>query len=360
MHKVNRKRQTSRRLSQRGFTMMQMIMTVAIIAIVTTFGVLGITGARAEMRVQNSARRFAVYVEKARADAVRRHAGAGSESSVQTFDPGTNTFAVTMDFDGSGIVRTRTFTLDSGVFFSTVGQTATFDWRGRVTERLAFQVSNGTKSIPVDISGSGDITVDDQIFADDAIPDVALTQVTGDLIPDPTPLPTATPTPEGVPNPDQTPTPTPTPPGNSGGSSGNGSPHSTPTPTPTPSPSLSPTPTPTPNPNGTPAPTPLPACSATVTSVSLTLSQSDSARRTGTVAYTLANGTGARTVSAVLSGGGNSLNISVSPSSVSGSGTVSVTIGAKSGNGNRGTFVVQISSSPGCGTTQQVTVTVGN
>jgi len=51
-----------------------MVITVAIIAIVTTFGFLGVTKARAEFRLQSSARLFATYVEKARADAIRRHA----------------------------------------------------------------------------------------------------------------------------------------------------------------------------------------------------------------------------------------------------------------------------------------------
>jgi Tfp pilus assembly protein FimT len=57
-----------------GFTIMQMVVTIAIIAIVSTFGVLGIRKAQAEYRVQNSARQLAVYLEKARADAIRRHA----------------------------------------------------------------------------------------------------------------------------------------------------------------------------------------------------------------------------------------------------------------------------------------------
>ena len=53
---------------QRGFTIMQMVITVALIAIVTAFGVVGIKNARAEFRLQNAARLFASYVEKARAD----------------------------------------------------------------------------------------------------------------------------------------------------------------------------------------------------------------------------------------------------------------------------------------------------
>ena len=57
---------------QQGFTMMQMVITISIIAIVSTVGVLGINTARAEFRLQSSARLFSTYVEKARADSIRR------------------------------------------------------------------------------------------------------------------------------------------------------------------------------------------------------------------------------------------------------------------------------------------------
>src|ERR1043165_1813193 len=167
---------------QRGFTMMQMVITIAIIAIVTAFGVLGITNARAEYKVRNSARVFASYLEKARADSVRRHAASGSESSVESFDPGTNTYSVTMDF-GDGTVRTRSLQLDSGVSFATVAKKVTFDWRGRISRYWVFQIqsdSTGT-SIPVDVSGSGDITVDEQHFPDLNIPDVTIAAVTDDV-----------------------------------------------------------------------------------------------------------------------------------------------------------------------------------
>ena len=97
---------------EQGFSIVQMMITVAIIAIVTTFGVMGIRQARAETRVQNSTRRFALYMEKARGDSIRRHAAPGSEAFVQTFGEGTSTFNVRMDFDGSGTLQTRTFSLD--------------------------------------------------------------------------------------------------------------------------------------------------------------------------------------------------------------------------------------------------------
>ncbi|HEU5132207.1 MAG TPA: hypothetical protein VFT26_08900, partial [Pyrinomonadaceae bacterium] len=77
---------------QRGFTITQMVITLSIIAVVSTGGVLGIKTARAEFRLQNSARLFATYIEKARADAIRRHAATGQESFIETFGPGSTTY----------------------------------------------------------------------------------------------------------------------------------------------------------------------------------------------------------------------------------------------------------------------------
>jgi Tfp pilus assembly protein FimT len=343
--------------------MLQMIITVAIIAIVSTFGFLGIVNARARMRVQNSARMFAAYAEKVRADSIRRHAAVGNEASIQSNSEGGNTFTVRMDFDGSGNLQTRTFTLDQDVTFNNSPKTATFDWRGRITDSVVFQVFNSSVNfgLPVDISGSGDVTIGDQIFGDQAIPDVALAGVSPDIATDPTPYPTATPDPTPTPNPDPTPTPVPTatPPGNGNGN-GNGtppdnSPHNSPTPTPLPSA----TPTPSINPSPTPSPSPIPPiCSSAIDRESLTLSQS--LVSTGAVRFTLTNATGTHTISATTAGNGNPLTLTVVPTSFVGNGTAVITVGAKSGAGNRGSFTVNISASPTCGTTRQVSVTVNN
>jgi hypothetical protein len=294
-------------------------------------------------------------VEKARGDSIRRHAAPGSEAFVQTFGEGTNTFNVRMDFDGTGTLQTRTFTLDRGVTFNSVAQTATFDWRGRIVERLVFQVINEARGIPVDVSGAGDITVDSQVFADNLIPGITLAEVTNDVVPDATPTPTATPS-TSSPTPTPSPTATPTPNGNGNGN-GNGNPNATPTPTPIPTPDPTPTATPAATPTATPVP---PPCASAVSTTSISLSQSVSTQRSATVVFSLTNATGAHTISASTAGSGNPLSLSVSPGSFTGNGYSTVTIGSKTGNGNRGAFTVNISASPTCGTTQHVTVSVGN
>jgi len=346
---------------------MQMVVTVAIISIVSVFGVLGITNARAEFRLQSSARLFATYVEKARVDAIRRHAPTGQESSIETFGQGTNNYAVTMDF-GSGAVETRTFYLESGLTFETAAKKVSFDWRGRIAEAWVFQIFSDylDYGVPVDVSGSGDITVGEQHFPDQLIPPVEVTQVTGDVDADPTPAPTTEPTPpiedpgsgDGTDPVDPTPSPTPSPNGNGNGNgsdngnNGNGNGSASPTPT------LTPTPTPTPSPS--PTSTPIPQCVSTISPTSLSLSQSNTARQTGSATLTMTNATGVRIISASLAGRGNSLNIAVGLQRIDGSGSSVITVSTKQGGGNRGVFIVEVSASPGCGSTQQLAVSVSN
>lgn len=351
---------------QRGFTIMQMVITLVIIAITSTAGVLAIKSARAEFRLQSNARLFATYIEKARADAIRRHAATDQQSSIETFGPGSTTYAITMDF-GSGVVETRTFDIDSGLNFSTAPKKVTFDWRGRITQAWVFQIFSEylQRSLPVDVSGSGDITVGEQHFPDQLIPPVEIAEVTGDV--DSTPTPTPTPTPSGTPplsgggGPDATPTPTPTP---------------TPTATPTPTPSNNgngngpggnngngngnPTPTPTPSGNPSPTPTPAARCVSSLSPSSISLSQSDDTKKTGSAVFTMVNATGTRTISASIAGNGNSLVLGVGLLRIDGSGSSVITVTTKNGAGNRGVFVVNVSADPSCGSTQQLTVSVSN
>jgi type II secretory pathway pseudopilin PulG len=327
---------------QRGFTITQMVVTLVIIALTSTAGVLAIKAARAEFRLQNNARLFATYVEKARADAIRRHAATNQESSIETFGPGSTTYAITMDF-GSGAVETRTFDLDSGLNFSTAAKKVTFDWRGRIAGAWVFQIFSEylQRSLPVDVSGSGDITVGEQHFPDQLIPPVEIAEVTGDVDSTPTPTPTPTPT--------ATPTPTPNNNGNGqgpGGNNGNGNGNASPTPTPSASPS--------------PTATPAAQCVSSISPSSLSLSQSDTAHKSGSAVFTMVNATGTRTISASIAGNGNSLTLGVGLLRIDGSGSSVITVTTKNGAGNRGVFVVNIAADPACGSTQQLTVSVSN
>ena len=349
---------------------MQMVVTLAIISVLSTVGVLGVKSAREHFKMQNSARLFATYAEKARADSVRRHAGSGEEASIEMFGEGTNTYNVTMDF-GSGI-ETRTFQLDPGIIFRTAAAKVTFDWRGRLLgEAVVFQIEStylGDR-IPVDVSGSGDVTIWSQYYPDDKIPAVTNSTVADDVdhgsaSPSPSPSASVSPSPSDSPPSDVSPTPTPTP-----------TPTATPTPTPTPSgngngngngndgnngngnngnPNASPTPTPS------PTATPIQQCVIAVSPSSLSLSQSVEGQQTGTAVVTISSATGVRTISASEVSNGNSLVLGLSLQRIDGNGSSVVSVTTKHGAGNRGVFVVDVKTDPACGSGAKLTVSVSN
>jgi Tfp pilus assembly protein FimT len=153
-----------------GFSLLQLMITVTVMVVIGTFAFMGITSARENMRLSGSARQFASYVEKARIDAVRRHTTSANPSKVEFVD--TNTYRVTMDFDGSGTATSRTFSFEDGVtLFSQPTQAIAFDWRGRMSAcTLTFALKNTTGSqTTVDITGAGDVTVDSDIISSPSI-----------------------------------------------------------------------------------------------------------------------------------------------------------------------------------------------
>jgi hypothetical protein len=219
--------------------------------------------------------------------------------------------------------------------------------------------------IPVDVSGSGDVTIWSQFFPDQSIPDVTIAAVGDDVdhatptpsssvspspSPSPSPSDDASPTPTPTPTPTATPTPTPNGNGNGNGNDGNngngdnGNGNASPTPTPTPSPSA----------------TPIPQCVATLSPSSLTLSQSDPAHKTGTATFNVTNATGVRIISAAQVGNGNSLTFGLSLVRIDGNGTSVISVTSKNGAGNRGVFLVNVTTDPACGSGAQLTVSVNN
>lgn len=342
------------RAGERGVTILQVVITLTIISIVSTFTVMGIRTARANIRLTNSSRQFASHIEKARADAVRRH-------GVSTVEPlSVNSYSVTMDFNLDGAVETRTFTLEGGVVFTLPLRPAiTFDWRGRINrDPISFTMENNVATqARVDVTMAGDVTLDSDVY-EDYVPSVNVNAtgaagvdqgsvINGNTAPPPNPTPypdtppdgdpTATPTPVATPTP--TPYPTPTP-------EATPTPNATPTPSPNATPTSTPTPTPTPaaTPTPTPAPTPTP-CSLTASPLSMSI------RKNGgfaNVSLSLSTGTGAITVSS------KPANLTVTLLS-GGNGSASYKI--ESNNNSRGPFTVTFTSP--CGN-RAISVTVTN
>src|SRR6266481_1420824 len=146
----------------RGVSIVELILVVMVIGVMSAFALIQVQSARSSMRVQNSVRQLSSYMEKARVDAVRRH-----DSSSVTFTSPT-TYTVKMDFNNSGLPVTRTFNFQDGVKLASSDlPNVTFNWRGRTVSSgsscvTTFSVSDDKNGLSVDVSGSGDVTVENQ------------------------------------------------------------------------------------------------------------------------------------------------------------------------------------------------------
>ncbi len=163
-----------------GFSVLELILVVAVIGVVSTFAYVRLASSREVMRVTNSSREFTNFVQKARLDSIRRHyvsltATPAVIPAAVTINTAT-TYTVTGDFDGNGVTDTLR-ELQTGVAFSaaatdgsaaTLPITLTFDWRGRATcvDAAAKAVnsftvvdSGGTWKNTIAISDWGDASV---------------------------------------------------------------------------------------------------------------------------------------------------------------------------------------------------------
>src|SRR5438067_3029046 len=162
-----RLRTRSRTFEQSGFSVIQLLLTVVLISIVSAFALLQISSTKASLSLQNSVRQLATYIERARMDAIRRHATTTDMLSSVVFTSN-NTYNVKMDFAGTGTTSTRTFTFDSSVPGIPPGSplpTVTFNWRGRISScTITFAIFNsrGEQSW-VDVSDAGDVTVNSNV-----------------------------------------------------------------------------------------------------------------------------------------------------------------------------------------------------
>ena len=162
-----RLRTRSRTFEQSGFSVIQLLLTVVLISIVSAFALLQVSSTRARLSLQNSVRQLATYIERARMDAIRRHATTTDMLSSVVF-ASNNTYNVKMDFAGTGTPSTRTFTFDSSVPGISPGSplpTVTFNWRGRISScTITFAIFNrGGLQSWVDVSDAGDVTVDSNV-----------------------------------------------------------------------------------------------------------------------------------------------------------------------------------------------------
>ena len=158
---------------EQGFTILQMVVAIAIVSIVVTFGVMGISRAQSDLALAGAMRQFSGYLEKGRVEAIRRH----TTATVVTINSSSSyTVALDKDYDGTiDAGETTTVTLPSGMTFNAANITAypatiSFDSRGRssfsnITGSTITMRNSYGKTNNIVMSGSGDLTLDTTVTA---------------------------------------------------------------------------------------------------------------------------------------------------------------------------------------------------
>lgn len=172
---------TDRLDDERGISLLETLIVVAILSVVAAFAIMRISAAQRAMRVTNSTREFISYLERARVDSVRRRPMSVSEmASVQinTVD----SYSVTLDWDGDGQLdppRTITVPAAQGAAFAGVSipTTISFDWRGRPVNvsgnpiNLAFRMqdASGGNVQPINLTSGGDTSLGNNISTNSVV-----------------------------------------------------------------------------------------------------------------------------------------------------------------------------------------------
>jgi type II secretory pathway pseudopilin PulG len=160
-----------RRQSERGISVLEIIIVVTIIGVVTAFAILRISAAQRAMRLTNSTREFISYLERARIDSIRRRPMNVGEMARVTINT-VNSYSVQLDQDGDGLLdapRTITIADVQGARFAGVAIPTIiyFDWRGRpvngfgnnIALNFRMEDASGANPNPINLTSIGDMSL---------------------------------------------------------------------------------------------------------------------------------------------------------------------------------------------------------
>lgn len=167
--------------SEAGIGVIEVLIVFLIMSIITVISVIGITKVRSEMLLSNAGESMRAYLEKAGADAKRRHAQGSLRSTVEVLSP--SSYRVQIDFDGDGKVESRVINLSKEVsFLYEPGELpkATFDWRGRIAEgNVTFSlISYQNQILDLQVNSVGDASEDENL---PTLPTVSVTPDSSDI-----------------------------------------------------------------------------------------------------------------------------------------------------------------------------------
>lgn len=158
------------RRGEAGFSLLQMVIAIAIIIVVTSFGLIAVKSSQNNLALSGAMRQFSSYLEKGRVEAVRRH----TSVAVITINS-SSSYSVTLDSNYDGTLsasETRSITLPTGVTFNTSNitfpATITYTALGRSSSTnitgstITMSNTNGTTT-NMTMTGGGDVTLDSTV-----------------------------------------------------------------------------------------------------------------------------------------------------------------------------------------------------
>lgn len=147
--------------TERGFTLIEIMVATAIVAIAATFAVPNIVGWKTKQRFLSAASDVHEAVKVARAAAIKQNTNA-----IVQFDTANRRFTVFMDLDGDGNQDAGERTILSGSYRNDIGlntgglpnNSVTFDSRGLVTNPgtgiILSHADYGQRTIQVTVTGN--------------------------------------------------------------------------------------------------------------------------------------------------------------------------------------------------------------
>lgn len=135
----------ARSRGERGVTVLEALVVLAMIMVVMVFALLRITQAQQSLRLDNEVRQFKAYLEKARVDSIRRRAQTDAQMAKVTINSLTS-YTVQIDSDGNGVLdppRQINLKPQGGLTFAGLTPPAVirYNWRGRTADAAGQPVS---------------------------------------------------------------------------------------------------------------------------------------------------------------------------------------------------------------------------
>jgi len=193
MHKqiMNFPEKQSKLSSAVGFSMVELLGVMAVIAIISTIALTSFQRSSRSFKVAGATRNLSAYLEKARVDAVRRHV---TDGTVNVVIDSTSSYTVNVDFGGTGTSTARTISLPAGTSLSytlppatasidpsSTSTTITYDWRGRTTSTVLLTLTDsiaGVASSTVVVGPAGNVSTDTTVTGPVTTPTPQNTTVT--------------------------------------------------------------------------------------------------------------------------------------------------------------------------------------